>query len=65
MTCSDPIQYTVMQCIEEAVAKYRENERWKERVHCLILNNVVHDYGMNRFGTRQARDAYREAVSEY
>jgi hypothetical protein len=53
-----------MERIEEAVARYRENERWKERVHCLILNNVVHDYGMNRFGTRQARDAWREEIND-
>ena len=61
MTCSDSIQVRTMKQIERAAEEYRENERWKERVHCLILNNVVHDYGMNRFGTRQARDAYREA----
>ena len=64
MTCSDSIQVRTMKQIERAAEEYRENELWKERVHCLILNNVVHDYGMNRFGTRALRDAYREAVND-
>ena len=64
MTCSDSIQYTVMQRIESAVERVTRIRRWQEYTHFKVLGSVIQDAGMNRFGTRQMREAYKEYASD-
>jgi hypothetical protein len=52
-----------MQRIESAVERVTRIRRWQEYTHFKVLGSVIQDAGMNRFGTRQARDAWREAIN--